>query len=86
MGRSKRLSSKVSCIPTYLPSPLRKEKDERAQKYNAPPIFSVNDTFENLRKGVNQVEGFETSAFMWEWFTTKPFVDSGEVREDAAAL
>jgi hypothetical protein len=40
----------------------------------------VNDTFENLRKGVNQVEGFETSAFMWEWFTTKPFVDSGEVR------
>ncbi|CEH13839.1 ALIPHATIC SULFONATES-BINDING PROTEIN-RELATED [Ceraceosorus bombacis] len=22
----------------------------------------------------------ETAAFMWEWFTTKPFVDSGEVR------
>ncbi|KAG6842360.1 hypothetical protein C0991_010650 [Blastosporella zonata] len=21
-----------------------------------------------------------TSAFMWEWFTTKPFVDSGEVK------
>lgn len=40
----------------------------------------VNDTFENLRKGVNQVEGLETSAFMWEWFTTKPFVDSKEVR------
>lgn len=42
--------------------------------------FKVNDTFENLRKGVNQHEGLETSAFMWEWFTTKPFVDSGEVR------
>ncbi|UZJ57258.1 hypothetical protein CBS101457_006578 [Exobasidium rhododendri] len=42
--------------------------------------FKVNDTFENLRKGVNQVRGLETSAFMWEWFTTKPFVDSGEVR------
>jgi hypothetical protein len=45
----------------------------------APSPFPVNDTFENLRKGVNQVEGLETSAFMWEWFTTKPYVDSGEV-------
>ncbi|PWN41528.1 hypothetical protein IE81DRAFT_341972 [Ceraceosorus guamensis] len=26
------------------------------------------------------VEKPETAAFMWEWFTTKPFVDSGEVR------
>jgi hypothetical protein len=42
--------------------------------------FKVNDTFANLRNGVNQHEGLETSAFMWEWFTTKPFVDSGEVR------
>ncbi|PWN50522.1 hypothetical protein IE53DRAFT_362301 [Violaceomyces palustris] len=42
--------------------------------------FKVNDTFENLRKGVNQVAGLETSCFMWEWFTTKPYVDSKEVR------
>lgn len=41
--------------------------------------FKVNDTFENLRKGVNQAEKLESSAFMWEWFTTKPYVDSGEV-------
>lgn len=42
--------------------------------------FQVNDTFENLRKGVNQHEPHATSAFMWEWYTTKPFADSGEVR------
>ncbi|PWN92157.1 hypothetical protein FA10DRAFT_265958 [Acaromyces ingoldii] len=42
--------------------------------------FKVNDNFENLRNGVNQQSGLETSAFMWEWFTTKPFVNSGEVR------
>lgn len=23
---------------------------------------------------------FAASVFLWEWFTTKPFVDSGEVR------
>lgn len=48
-------------------------------------LYSVNDTFANLRKGVNQVEGFETAAFMWEWYTTKPFVDSGEVGAGADA-
>lgn len=40
----------------------------------------MNDTFANLRKGVNQLPELETSAFMWEWFTTKPYVDNGEVR------
>ena len=42
--------------------------------------FKVNDTFAQLRDGVNQKQGLETSCFMWEWYTTKPFVDSGEVR------
>lgn len=39
--------------------------------------FKVLDSFQNLRNGVNSGEaGF----FMWEWFTTKPFADSGEVK------
>lgn len=42
--------------------------------------FKVNDTFENLRDGVNGKEPYESSCFMWEWYTTKPFADSGEVR------
>lgn len=42
--------------------------------------FKVNDTFQNLRDGVNGKQGAETSCFMWEWYTTKPYVDSGEVR------
>lgn len=29
--------------------------------------------------GHDNVEKPETGAFMWEWFTTKPFVDAGEV-------
>jgi hypothetical protein len=62
-----RLTSKVSNLLTSL----------AVSAYDSSS--SVNDTFENLRKGVNQVEGFETAAFMWEWFTTKPFVDSKEV-------
>ncbi|KAH9817094.1 hypothetical protein DFH28DRAFT_963035 [Melampsora americana] len=44
----------------------------------AKPIeFVVNDTFKNLRDSVNDGS---TAAFMWEWFTTKPFQDSGEVK------
>lgn len=42
--------------------------------------FKVNDTFQNLRDGVNGKEPYDTSCFMWEWYTTKPYVDSGEVR------
>ncbi|KIS71999.1 uncharacterized protein UMAG_00422 [Mycosarcoma maydis] len=42
--------------------------------------FKVNDTFQNLRDGVNGKEGAQTSCFMWEWYTTKPYVDSGELR------
>lgn len=39
--------------------------------------FVVNDSFQNLRDSVNQGT---TAAFMWEWFTTKPYRDSGEVK------
>lgn len=42
--------------------------------------FKVNDTFQNLRDGVNGKEPYDTSCFMWEWYTTKPYADSGEVR------
>ncbi|MBW0468096.1 hypothetical protein O181_007811 [Austropuccinia psidii MF-1] len=39
--------------------------------------FVVNDSFKNLRDSVNDGS---TAAFMWEWFTTKPYQDSGEVK------
>ncbi|WWD00706.1 hypothetical protein V866_007641 [Kwoniella sp. B9012] len=41
------------------------------------PEFKVNGQFKPLRDSVNSGE---TSVFLWEWFTTKPYVDSGEVR------
>jgi len=34
----------------------------------------------DIRGLLNSVEDGSTSAFMWEWFTTKPFVDAGEGR------
>jgi len=37
----------------------------------------VNNDIKGLIKSVNDGS---TSAFMWEWFTTKPFVDAGECR------
>ncbi|EAU85358.2 hypothetical protein CC1G_07052 [Coprinopsis cinerea okayama7 len=39
--------------------------------------FQVNNDIHGLIDSVN--EG-STSAFMWEWFTTKPFVDAGKAR------
>lgn len=42
--------------------------------------FVVNNDFQTLRDGVNQKPGHESGFFMWEWFTTKPFKDAGEVR------
>ncbi|WVF69644.1 hypothetical protein IAT40_004423 [Kwoniella sp. CBS 6097] len=41
------------------------------------PQFKVNGQYKPLRDSVNSGE---TSVFLWEWFTTKPYVDSGEVR------
>jgi len=39
--------------------------------------FQVNNDIEGLIRSVNDGS---TSAFMWEWFTTKPWVLSGEIR------
>ncbi|TRM64355.1 hypothetical protein BD626DRAFT_547490 [Schizophyllum amplum] len=39
--------------------------------------FQVNNDIHNLVASVNDGS---TSAFMWEWFTTKPWQDRGEVR------
>lgn len=39
--------------------------------------FKVVGSFQDLRNSVNSQE---TAAFLWEHFTTQPFVDSGEVR------
>ncbi|PCH42183.1 periplasmic binding protein-like II [Wolfiporia cocos MD-104 SS10] len=39
--------------------------------------FRVNNDIRGLLDSVNDGT---TSAFMWEWFTTKPFVDAGEAR------
>lgn len=42
-------------------------------KYATP----VNNDIKGL---IDSVNDGSTSAFMWEWFTTKPWLDSGEVR------
>lgn len=39
--------------------------------------FKVNN---NIRGLIDSVNDGSSSAFMWEWFTTKPFVDGQEVR------
>lgn len=39
--------------------------------------YKICDSFENLRNSVNDGSA---SCFLWEWYTTKPFADSGEVR------
>jgi len=39
--------------------------------------FQINNDIQGL---INSVNDGSTSAFMWEWFTTKPFVDAGQCR------
>ncbi|GJE88682.1 periplasmic binding protein-like II [Phanerochaete sordida] len=39
--------------------------------------FKVNNDIRGL---IDSVNDGSTSAFMWEWFTTKPYQDAGEVR------
>jgi hypothetical protein len=41
------------------------------------PLDLVNNDIRGL---IDSVNDGSTSAFMWEWFTTKPFVDAGQVR------
>ena len=40
-------------------------------------MLSVNNDIRGL---IDSVNDGSTSAFMWEWFTTKPFVDAEEAR------
>lgn len=41
------------------------------------PEFQVNNDLKGLNASVNDGT---TGAFLWEWFTTKPYADSGEVK------
>lgn len=43
----------------------------------APFEYQVQDNFANLRAGVNNGT---TDAFMWEYFTSKKYYDSGDIR------
>lgn len=47
------------------------------KEWKQKPTFQINDSFVKLRESVNDGS---TSAFMWEWFTTLPYVKSGEVK------
>lgn len=40
-------------------------------------VHLVNNDIRGL---IDSVNDHSTAAFMWEWFTTKPWLDSGEVR------
>ncbi|KAL7279244.1 hypothetical protein ACG7TL_007084 [Trametes sanguinea] len=40
----------------------------------------------DIRGLIDSVNDGSTSAFMWEWFTTKPFVDAGECRFVSTSL
>ncbi|KAI0264398.1 periplasmic binding protein-like II [Gloeopeniophorella convolvens] len=43
-------------------------------------IYNSRVLNNDIRGLINSVNDGTTSAFMWEWFTTKPFADAGEVR------
>lgn len=47
------------------------------KEWKSPPKFLINDNFAKLRQSVNDGS---TSCFMWEWFTTLPYVKTGEVK------
>lgn len=52
-------------------------------KFKAPFFreFPICLTFENLRNGVNlKNEEYASEAFMWEYFTSKRYYDSGEIK------
>ena len=42
--------------------------------------FGMHAVNNDIRGLIDSVNDGSTSAFMWEWFTTKPFVDAGECR------
>jgi sulfonate transport system substrate-binding protein len=45
--------------------------------WSTPPTFTVCNNFATMREKIN---AGECTACMWERFTTKPFVDSGELK------
>ncbi|ODV88674.1 hypothetical protein CANCADRAFT_57809 [Tortispora caseinolytica NRRL Y-17796] len=47
-------------------------------KWPVDPTFKVLGTFEQLRNGVNDSSA---DIFMWERFTSKKYLDSGEIKE-----
>jgi len=44
------------------------------------PKYSTMPVNNDIKGLIDSVNDGSTSAFMWEWFTTKPWLDSGEVR------
>ena len=48
------------------------------EKFGRPFTFEVLQNFKNLRDSVN---AGTTDAFMWEYFTTKKYYDSGEIKK-----
>ena len=53
------------------------ERTSHGQLFQITMALTVNNDIRGL---LNSVNDGSTSAFMWEWFTTKPFVDAGEAR------
>ena len=75
-GRRTISSSKVGS-PLSKP-PYQQYADSDPSRCGGDPCaHSVNNDIRGL---LNSVNDGSTSAFMWEWFTTKPFVDAGEAR------
>ncbi|KAK9893678.1 periplasmic binding protein-like II [Cystobasidium minutum MCA 4210] len=71
-----RMGSGSQIFASYMALREKWFADANAQTVE-PLDFKVLDTFKGLRDGVNNGEA---AAFLWEWFTTKPYVDSGECR------
>ena len=49
-------------------------------RYFVPLTPTTSPVNNDIRGLIDSVNDGSTSAFMWEWFTTKPFVDAGEAR------
>ncbi len=52
-----------------------------AHKNNWNPDSLNYKTIKNLNGGINEITSNKNSCFLWEHFTTKPYVDSGQISE-----
>lgn len=43
-------------------------------------LFETQSTAGRVSCSTDSLAHHAAAAFLWEWFTTKPYVDSGEVR------